>query len=102
MAWKRSVQVGRAPGVIEEGLDDVLVVLQPANGQYAGLAGTAVDIWELICEPTSLGEVIDSLAAEYGVARSECAPEIVQCLEGLRRKELVEASEVDNPVANVE
>ena len=102
MAWKRRVQVRRTTGVIEGAFDDDLVVLQPDNGEYAGLAGTAVDIWQLICEPTTLGEVIDRLAAEYGVPRGECAPEIVECLEGLRRKQLVEAFEVDNPDANVE
>lgn len=93
MAWKRPVLVRRADGALEGTVEDQLVVLQTANGEYAGLAGTAVRIWQLIERPTTLGEVIDALAAEYDVPRSECAPDIVECLEGLRRKGLVEATD---------
>jgi len=95
MAWKRRALVRRADAVLEGNVDDNLVVLQPANGEFAGLAGTAVRIWELIERPITLGEVIDTLAAEYGVPRSECAPEVVQCLEGLRVKQLVETVDVE-------
>jgi hypothetical protein len=95
MAWKRRSLVRRADAVLDATIDDAVVVMQPANGEYAGLAGTAVRIWELIDQPTTLGEVIDTLAAEYGVPRSECAPDIVQSLEGLRRKGLVDTVEVE-------
>jgi Coenzyme PQQ synthesis protein D (PqqD) len=97
MAWKRRTEVRRADAVLEATIDDAVVVMQPANGEYAGLAGTAVRIWELIDQPTTLGEVIDTLAAEYGVLRSECAPDIVQSLEGLRRKGLVETADAAPP-----
>lgn len=99
MAWKRRALVSRADGVLEGIVDGQLVVLQPANGEYAGLDGTAVRIWKLIAQPTTLGSVIDTLAAEYGVPRSECAADIVQCLEGLRRKQLVESVDPEAPTA---
>jgi len=53
------------------------------------LDGTALHVWELLAQCTNLGELIDTLAAEYEVQRSECAPDIVPCLEGLLRQDLL-------------
>jgi hypothetical protein len=89
MAWSRQSLVARAEDVLEGSVDGQLIVLQPANGEYAGLDGTAVRIWELLAEPTRFGDLVDTLAAEYEVPRSQCAPDVAQWLEGLRRSELV-------------
>jgi Coenzyme PQQ synthesis protein D (PqqD) len=89
MAWTSRSRVGRADGVVEGSVDGLLIVLQPATGEYAGLDGTAVRIWELLAQPQTFGHLVETLAAEHQAPRGECAPEIAQCLEGLRRQGLV-------------
>ena len=89
MAWTRRSRVGRAEGVLEGTVDRQLILLQPATGEYAGLDGTAVRVWELLALPTTFGQLVDTLAAEFEVPRSQCSPDIAHCLEGLRRQGLV-------------
>jgi len=89
MAWTNQTRIRRAEGVLEGSVDGVMILLQPANGEYVGLGGTAARIWDLLAEPTTFGNLVDSLAAEYEVARSECPPDVVQWLEGVRRQDLV-------------
>ena len=89
MAWTSRSRVGRADGVLEGSVDGQLIVLQTATGEYAGLDGTAVRIWELLAQPTTFGDLVETLAAEHQVPRGECAPDVAQCLERLRRQGLV-------------
>ena len=89
MAWTRQARPRQADGVVDGWVDGQLIVLQTGTGEYAGLDGTALHVWELLAPSTNLGELIDTLAAEYEVPRSECAPDIVQCLEGLLRQGLL-------------
>ena len=70
-------------------VDGVLIVMQPTTGEYSGLEGTAVRIWQLLAEPTTFGELVDQLAVEYDVSRGECAPDVAQWLEQVRRQQLV-------------
>ena len=91
MAWTRATQVARGEGVVEGAVDGVLIVMQPITGEYSGLEGTAARIWQLLAEPTTFGELVDQLAVEYDVSRGECAPDVAQWLEQVRRQELVRA-----------
>ena len=89
MTWSRSSRVSRDADVLEASVDGHLVVLHPGNGEYAGLDGTARRTWELLADPTTFGELVDLLAAEFGVPRSVCAPDLAGFLEGARRQGLV-------------
>jgi hypothetical protein len=90
MAWSSSARPRRADGVLDGAVDGQLVVLQPATGEYAGLDGTAAHVWALIERPTTFRQLVDTLVATYDVGRSQCAAEVAECLEGLRRQGLVE------------
>jgi Coenzyme PQQ synthesis protein D (PqqD) len=89
MAWTRHTRIGRAEGALEGSVDGLLILLQSGNGEYAGLDGTALRIWELLAAPTTFGELVDTLAAEYQVPRSQCAPDVARWLEEVRRQDLV-------------
>jgi hypothetical protein len=89
MAWTRGARIGRADGVVQGYVEQLLVVMQPATGEYAGLDGVALRLWELLAPATTFGDLVDTLVAEYQVPRSECAPDIARCLEGLRRQGIV-------------
>ena len=89
MAWTRQARPRQARGWSTAGSTGSLIVLQTRSGEYAGLDGTALHVWELLAQCANLGELIDTLAAEYEVPRSECAPDIVPCLEGLLRQGLL-------------
>lgn len=89
MAWTRRTRPRQADGVIEGCVDGQLVVLQTRTGDYAGLDGTALHIWQLLAQGITVGELVDTLAVDYTVPRSECAPGVVECLEGLLRQGLL-------------
>jgi uncharacterized protein (DUF433 family) len=59
----------RAPAVAETRKGGALFVLNLASrtGQPVMLDGTALDVWEVVDERTTQ-EIVDHLAAEYGVA----------------------------------
>jgi hypothetical protein len=89
MAWTRRSRIARAVGVLEGHVDGQLIVMQPGSGEYAGLDGTAESIWRLLAAPVTFGDLVDTFATDYQVPRNECAPDVAQWLEGLRRQGLV-------------
>jgi hypothetical protein len=96
VAWTRGTRIACAGGLLETRVDEDLVVLDPVTGEYAGLDGTAAAIWGALAGPTTFGELVDRIAADHGVARSDCAPDIATYLESLRRKGLVTATSPDH------
>lgn len=89
MAWALTSVLGRADHVLEGVVDGQVIVFQPHTGEYAGLDGTSAHVWSLLEQPTTFGELVDTLVATYDVSRSQCAAEVAQCLEGLRRQGIV-------------
>ncbi len=53
------------------------------NGKYYALKGTARRIWELLSLPSSFGELMEKLSAEYRIDAKRCAAETLPFLEKL-------------------
>jgi len=64
-------------------LDRELVFLSIENGKYYALKGTARRIWELLSLPTSFGELMEKLSAEYRIDAERCTAETLPFLEKL-------------------
>lgn len=65
--------VVRNKNVLQASLDrDQLALLKPAGTEYIALNGTGPRIWELIEQERSLGDLCDTLLAEFAVTPDEC------------------------------
>jgi hypothetical protein len=74
-------------------LQDEVVILNLANGEYYGLNPVGARVWELIQEPRSFGEICDILIAEYeGAQLDEVARGVQALLEDMENESLVEVS----------
>ena len=70
---------------------DEVVILSLRTGEYHGLNPVAASLWALIQEPTSVGELRDSLLQEFeGVAPETCEREILGALSRLRELGLIQ------------
>ena len=70
--------------------DGEVVILNLKDSVYYGLNEVGGRIWEMIQEPTPVGEVVDALLNEYAVDRERCTQEVVDLVTALADKGLVE------------
>lgn len=61
------------------------VMLDFETGKYFLIKGTGNDIWDLIQEETTVGEIIDKLMQEYDVTPQECEASVIEFLEKLQK-----------------
>lgn len=71
-------------------VDGELVVLNNEAGTYQGLHGIGPDIWAMLREPTTVREIVDTVATEYDVDRERCEQDVREFLETLVDEQLVE------------
>jgi hypothetical protein len=61
------------PTIIDEMIDGEVVVVDLYRGFYYSIRGAGVDIWHLLAEPVTSGEVADQIAARFALDRSVAA-----------------------------
>lgn len=61
----RNRVLARRDDVLEAEVDGDRVLMSGSDFKYFGLAGTGALVWDRIDGSTSLGDLIDSLAAEF-------------------------------------
>lgn len=83
--WRRS------DDCIASRIEDALVLLDLDSGQYVALNGTATDIWEVIAEPVTEGEIVGTLIAKYDIEAGCCANSVKGLLEHLSGMGLAKA-----------
>jgi hypothetical protein len=71
---------------------DRVVILMPASGEVVTLQATACDLWAVLEEPGSLGEVANRLAALYDAPFEQIASDVAPVLEELKRRGAVAVS----------
>lgn len=84
-----SGRMRRTGDIMTSPLDDMLLMLDVEQGKYFGLNGVGPRIWELLEQPISEEELVDTLVAEYEVTREVCAAEVGAFLDGLRQRRLL-------------
>ena len=70
-------------------IDDEIVILDLASGEYFGLDGVGRRIWELIAEGKKLGEAAAVIAAEYEVDAAQGRVDVIEFVGGLVEKGLL-------------
>ena len=76
-------------------LDDGIVVLDLTDGSHYFLGETAGDIWRLLDQPRTAGEIGDELVSTYAIAREQCLASVGAFLDDLAAKQLVERVPTD-------
>ena len=82
--------VSAVGGQLSADLEGEVVVLHLESGIYYGLSAVGARIWELIQEPTSVGDVRDALLEEYDVESQQCEREVLDLLSSLQAHQLIE------------
>ncbi len=65
-----------ADNLSETAIDEEIVVMSLASGNFYSLTGTGRAIWLLIDGNRDLAAIVAALAADYGVAAAEIAGEV--------------------------
>lgn len=80
--------VGRASGHVEAEMGGHAVIMSISQGSYFALDLTARRIWELMSEPLRVGDIVDTLVAEYEIDRTQCEAEVLAFLRQLQENGL--------------
>jgi hypothetical protein len=65
------------PGLMASEVDGELVMMHIEKGTYYGLDPVGARIWQLIAEPTSVGDVCTLLVERYEVDEDTCRTEVI-------------------------
>ncbi|WP_209122930.1 lasso peptide biosynthesis PqqD family chaperone [Alkalihalobacillus sp. BA299] len=88
--------VSQGTGNIVSDMDGEKVMLSISNGKYYNLGDVGGDIWELIKDPLSIGQLVSTLTTQYDVDPSECEEQVLIFLGLLAEEGLIEVIEQTN------
>lgn len=71
-------------------LEGEVLILHLKTAGYYSLRNVAARVWALLERPSRVSEIGAALAREYGVALERCERDVLELLEDLRDRELVE------------
>ncbi len=84
------LRVARAAKALAARLNDEVVIFQTDRGTYLKLNAQASAVWDLLEEPTTLGQLCERLQERYAVAPETCRADVTAVLEQMRREAVVE------------
>jgi hypothetical protein len=79
-------------GVMFNRVGDEIVILDLDSGTYFGLDAVGSRLWALIAGNHTVGEVLETMLAEYDVAAEELDRDVFQLLGELEEKKLIVVS----------
>lgn len=80
-------------GQVSCDLGDGAVILNLKDGSYYGLNPIGARIWELLQQPRTFTEIQETLVMEYDVEAETCRNEVVQLLQDLASRGLIEVED---------
>ena len=81
---------------ISRDLDGEAVILNMKSGIYCGLNEVGARIWQLIQEPKSVKDLLDTLIKEYEVEPDRCEREVLALLQRMSDNGLIEVKNETN------
>jgi len=84
------MRVRRIDDVLDTEIDDQTVMMDIEQGRYFGLNETGSRIWDLLAEPTVIGDLSDQLAAQFGVPREQCQQQVIDFLGRMMSRGLIQ------------
>ena len=79
----------RAAPLLEAEVDQEIVALDREQGQVFGFNLVASDVWRLLEQPRTIGELCAKLEQRYTVSSEECAADVADLLDRLLEMKLV-------------
>jgi hypothetical protein len=65
------------------------VMIDFESGKYFMIKGAGNDIWDIIQEETTVGDIVDKLLSEYDVSREECEKSVDEFLGKLKELDFI-------------
>lgn len=82
----------RASELMEAGVGDELVALDPERGTCFGFNTVATSVWRALADPRSFDQLRDRLLEEYSVGADQCSAELQELLDDMEARGLIERS----------
>ena len=79
----------RNPDLVSADMDGDTVMMSIELGEYYGIGGVGSRIWELLENPISVKEIVQTLCAEFEVEEATCESDLIGFLGRLRNHQLV-------------
>ena len=79
----------RAAALFEAEVDEEIVALDRDQGEVFGFNGVASDVWRLLEQPCTLGDLCRELEDRYEVTPDQCAKDVGALLHQLVEMKLV-------------
>lgn len=73
------------------------VVLGVEAGEYFGLNEVAASVWSLVQKPSKVSALCAAISSEYDVSEAECERDVLELLNDLASKGLIDVSAVGAP-----
>jgi hypothetical protein len=90
MSITRDTLIAQAKEQVSSDLQGEVAILNLKNSVYYGVDAVGPRIWELLREPKTVSEVLDTLLQEYEVERERCEEDLLVFLEKLSKEGLIE------------
>lgn len=65
------------------------VMIDFESGKYFMLKGTGNDIWDIIQNEVTVGEIVEKLLSEYDISRQACEKSVFTFLEKLKELDFI-------------
>jgi hypothetical protein len=66
-------------------LEDEIILLHQEKSAYYTLNGVGARAWELLQQPQTVDEIVQTLTQEYDVSSEVCRADLIGCLQDLIR-----------------
>jgi len=90
MATNLRYRINR-PEVISETIDGETIVVDFVTGNYYSLDQTGATIWKLIEDSATVGEMVETLWAQYSAGRETIEGAVAELLSQLEKEQLIVA-----------
>jgi hypothetical protein len=86
--------VFQVKGNIVSSMGGEKVMLSVSKGKYFNLGEIGGEIWDIIQEPNTVRQIIETLISEYDVDQTECEEQVLSFLDHLKGEGLIETSDL--------
>ena len=76
-----------------EKIGDEIVILNEESGEYFGIDGVGLDIWNLITQKKSLEDITDFISNRYSIDRDRAYRDSIEFIDALLKNGLIFQSE---------
>ena len=83
-------KVNSGPEQISVELAGEVVILSTKSGMYYGLDEVGARIWQLLKEPKTVQDLLDTILQEFDATADQCELDLLDLLDDLKSKDLVE------------